>query len=84
MAIRVAVLFASVFVALSATASAQVRHAQRTRGGDIYEFRDDPLAAQGMAATGWRITVVGGHPRVLLIRPRTSFVPEMLKSVEKH
>jgi len=50
--------------------------------GYSYEFTDDDLLGGGTAAYG---TVIGSgtrFPRVLLIRPRTQFVAEMLKSVE--
>jgi len=47
-----------------------------------YEFSDDPLAAGGFGPTDATIRVRPGPVRTTLIRPRTSFVPEMLKSVE--
>jgi hypothetical protein len=47
-----------------------------------YEFGDDPLAAGGFGPNDATIRVRPGPVRTTLIRPRTSFVPEMLKSVE--
>lgn len=47
-----------------------------------YEFSDDPLAAGGFGPQDATIRVRPGPVRTTLIRPRTSFVPEMLKSVE--
>ncbi len=56
-------------------------------GGDSkegygYEFSDDPLSAGGFGPNDATIRVRPGPVRTTLIRPRTSFVPEMLKSVE--
>ncbi len=52
-------------------------------GGDYgYKFEDDPLAAGGFGPADATIRVRPGPVRTTLIRPRTSFVPEMLKSVE--
>ena len=47
-----------------------------------YEFDDDPLAAGGFGPNDATIRVRPKAARTTLIRPRTSFVPEMLKSVE--
>jgi hypothetical protein len=47
-----------------------------------YEFSDDPLSAGGFGPSDATIRVRPGPVRASLIRPRTSFVPEMLKSVE--
>ena len=47
-----------------------------------YEFSDDPLNAGGFGPNDATIRVWPGPVRTTLIRPRTSFVPEMLKSVE--
>ena len=62
--------------------------AQPAKGGDKkeggygYEFSDDPLNAGGFGPNDATIRVRPGPVRTTLIRPRTSFVPEMLKSVE--
>jgi hypothetical protein len=47
-----------------------------------YKFTDDPLSAGGFGPADATIRVRPGPVRTTLIRPRTSFVPEMLKSVE--
>jgi len=56
------------------------------KGGDKegygYEFDDDPLSAGGFGPNDATIKVRPRAARTTLIRPRTSFVPEMLKSVE--
>ncbi|MBK8251490.1 MAG: hypothetical protein IPK82_02335 [Polyangiaceae bacterium] len=51
-------------------------------GGYGYEFSDDPLNAGGFGPNDATIRVRPGPIRTTLIRPRTTFVPEMLKSVE--
>ena len=71
------------FAALSwvSTAAAQTKRSDNTDGYG-YEFSDDPLSAGGFGPTDATIRVRPGPVRTMLIRPRTSFVPEMLKSVE--
>jgi len=59
--------------------------ASATAGGNGdygYKFEDDPLSAGGFGPSDATIRVRPGPVRTTLIRPRTSFVPEMLKSVE--
>jgi len=53
--------------------------------GATYEvtFKDDPLAALPNGVIIPRITVIGKQPHARLMRPRTQFVVEMLKSVDK-
>ena len=76
-------LFAS-----SSRASAQGKaNAVSTGGGKGeegygYTFSDDPLSAGGFGPNDATIRVRPNAVRNTLIRPRTSFVPEMLKSVE--
>lgn len=75
---------AAAFVVMPSAAFAQ-EGGVRTTGGDDgygYEFSDDPLAAGGFGPNDATIRVRPGPVRTTLIRPRTSFVPEMLKSVE--
>jgi len=71
------------FAALSwvSTAAAQTKRSDNTDGYG-YEFSDDPLSAGGFGPNDATIRVRPGPVRTMLIRPRTSFVPEMLKSVE--
>ncbi|MCA9621785.1 MAG: hypothetical protein KC731_22330 [Myxococcales bacterium] len=56
--------------------------AKDTDDGYGYEFSDDPLTAGGFGPNDATIRVRPGPIRRTLIRPRTTFVPEMLKSVE--
>jgi hypothetical protein len=68
---------------VSSTASAQA--APAAGGGDSgygYDFDDDPLNAGGFGPNDATIRVRPKAARTTLIRPRTTFVPEMLKSVE--
>jgi len=75
-------------VLISGAAAAQAAPAApggAAGGGDKgygYEFSDDPLNAGGFGPNDATIRVRPGQVRTTLIRPRTSFVPEMLKSVE--
>lgn len=88
-------LVAAAFVLTSASAFAQQPGGGGGGGGGVkatgaagkdegygYEFSDDPLAAGGFGPNDATIRVRPGPVRTTLIRPRTSFVPEMLKSVE--
>ena len=72
------------FVSLSVllTASAALAQDKKDEGGYGYEFTDDPLNAGGLGPNDATIRARPGAGRSTLIRPRTSFVPEMLKSVE--
>jgi len=76
------------FVLVTANAFAQAAPAAggKAAGGKEdgygYEFSDDPLSAGGFGPNDATIRVRPGPVRTTLIRPRTSFVPEMLKSVE--
>jgi len=66
---------------ISQGAMAQVEATDSDEGYG-YEFGDDPLSAGGFGPNDATIRVRPGPIRRTLIRPRTSFVPEMLKSVE--
>lgn len=82
-AMRVAVS-GSVLVALALSAgmaSAQVKES-KSDDGYGYQFDDDPLNAGGFGPNDATIRVRAKAARTTLIRPRISFVPEMLKSVE--
>jgi hypothetical protein len=75
----------AVALALSASvASAQQKEIteSKTDDGYGYSFDDDPLNAGGFGPNDATIRVRARAARTTLIRPRTSFVPEMLKSVE--
>jgi hypothetical protein len=67
---------------LTVVASAQEIQEQKTDDGYGYSFDDDPLNAGGFGPNDATIRVRARAARTTLIRPRTSFVPEMLKSVE--
>jgi hypothetical protein len=75
-------------ILVSGIAAAQAGAAPPAGGGGEkkdgygYEFSDDPLNAGGFGPNDATIRVRPGPVRTTLIRPRTSFVPEMLKSVE--
>jgi len=78
-----AVAFAAMGVLLFTTeAFAQGKAGGKKDEGYGYEFSDDPLNAGGFGPNDATIRVRPGPVRTTLIRPRTSFVPEMLKSVE--
>jgi len=78
----VSTLAAFAVLSLSVSAFAQAA-GKDEKGGDYgYEFKDDPLSAGGFGPNDATIRVRPGPVRTTLIRPRTSFVPEMLKSVE--
>lgn len=78
-----AVVVAAVGVlAISSEALAQGADKKKKDDGYGYEFSDDPLSAGGFGPNDATIRVRPGPVRTTLIRPRTSFVPEMLKSVE--
>lgn len=60
----------------------EVTETKEDTGDYGYEFDDDPLNAGGFGPNDATIKVRARAARTTLIRPRTSFVPEMLKSVE--
>jgi hypothetical protein len=68
---------------ISGTALADVERSTYTKDGDIHEFKDDPLHSNAQIPGGGTIRVRPNPFRSYLIRPRTTFVPEMLKSVER-
>ena len=87
----VATLIGAAFLLVSSASFAQGKAAAPAAGGAAaggkedgygYEFSDDPLSAGGFGPNDATIRVRPGPVRTTLIRPRTSFVPEMLKSVE--
>jgi hypothetical protein len=75
-------------LSLLIAAPAFAQEAAAAGGGDEkkegygYEFEDDPLNAGGFGPNDATIKVRPKAARTTLIRPRTSFVTEMLKSVE--
>lgn len=72
----------SAFAQAAGGAAAAKDSGKKDGDGYGYEFSDDPLSAGGFGPNDATIRVRPGPVRTTLIRPRTSFVPEMLKSVE--
>jgi len=73
---------AVLFVAAAGRAEPPKTAASPLPGGYTYQFTDDPLAAGGFGAHDARIVVASHVIRTTLIRPRTAFIVEMLKTVE--
>jgi hypothetical protein len=86
--IFVTAMVAALVASTAATASAQPTTTEDTfqtstnRDGYGVVFKDDPLQAAGFDGTMARLALVIQAQRTTLIRPRTAFVVEMLKSVE--
>ncbi|MCH2110466.1 MAG: hypothetical protein MK135_14180 [Polyangiaceae bacterium] len=78
MALKKIAIFA--FAATSALAFVSTASAEEEGYG--YEFDDDPLSAGGFGPNDSRIRVRRGAQRSTLIKPRTEFIAELLKSVE--
>ena len=79
--------FSVLLLASGAFAQEDVKAADPAGGGGDkegygYEFDDDPLSAGGFGPNDATIKVRPKAARTTLIRPRTHFIPEMLKSVE--
>lgn len=77
--------FSFAAAAIFTTALAATAHADdtKTKGDLVYEFQDpDLLNASQLGGNTAQITVLKGKNRDKLHRPRLSFVPELLKSVE--
>ncbi|MBK8253870.1 MAG: hypothetical protein IPK82_14555 [Polyangiaceae bacterium] len=77
---------ASVFVSLLVAAPAladetTVKDAKSDKNYG-YTFEDDPLQSGVAGTTGFVLKVRPKGFRTVLLRPRTTFVSEMLKSVE--
>ena len=81
---KLALSLATAGLTLLMASTALAQDAAKEGGGDGYgyEFEDDPLSAGGFGPNDATIRVRPGPVRTTLIRPRTSFVNEMLKSVE--
>jgi hypothetical protein len=81
---KIPLLLALAFCVLGATttARADVESERRTKEGDEYRFKDDLLNSDVSFPQGAIIKKRPMAGRVLLIRPRASFVQEMFKSVE--
>jgi hypothetical protein len=82
MAAGLTLLLAVPAFAQDAPAAPAAGAAAGDKEGYGYEFEDDPLNAGGFGPNDATIKVRPRAARTTLIRPRTSFVTEMLKSVE--
>ena len=69
----------AVAVTLNCLLVAQVACAE----DQYYRFKDDLLDAKGLDSNAAVIKVKRKPPITTLIRPRASFVPELLKSIEQ-
>ena len=67
--------------AAGAQSSGYVEH--RTQAGQAVSFDDDPLGALPSSAVGALLGGFHSAKRFDLMRPRATFVPELLKAVEK-
>jgi hypothetical protein len=76
------VLGASALLVAPSVFAQDIKETKEDTGDYGYEFDDDPLNAGGFGPNDATIKVRARAARTTLIRPRTSFVPEMLKSVE--
>ena len=83
MRVRMIMIAVLTVAAFEGTAFAQAKKA-KSGGGDVEEmtFDDDKLLTSNLGPDQAKITTRGGPVRTILVRPRTSFVPEMLKSIE--
>ena len=81
--ISVIILGAGAMLSSTAFADDAIKETKDDKDGSYgYEFSDDPLNAGGFGPNDATIRVRPGAVRTTLIRPRTSFVTEMLKSIE--
>jgi hypothetical protein len=84
---RCALCLSLAFLAVSSTSSAKdpPSSAPPTASATDYGyiFSDDPMQAGVFTPNDARIVVSARATRVMLIRPRTLFVVELLKSAEK-
>ena len=80
---RTLLIAAGILLASSVASADNTGYTESQSGKDqSVEFKDDVLAAGGFGPNDARIMVMPTPKRVTLIRPRTQFVTEMLKSVE--
>ena len=78
-------IFASTIAAILSFSSNSIAQTKTTQSeeGYGYEFEDDPLSAGGFGPNDSRIRVRRGAQRSTLIKPRTQFIRELLRSVEE-
>jgi hypothetical protein len=77
--------FHALVLAVSTAAFLPAPALAQTGADDGYEYRfeDDPMSAVPQRELSTLVRIRTGTPRATLIRPRTHFVPELLKSVER-
>ena len=75
-----AIAILSLLVSFTGVASAQTKTANQE--AIFYHFDDDFMVGDTLSTTPPLIIVRHLSPRITLLRPRASFVVEMLKSVE--
>ena len=77
--------FPALVLALSVTALLPTQASAQAEVEEHYEYRfeDDPMSAVSQRELKDLIRIRIGYRRTTLIRPRTQFVPELLKSVER-
>jgi len=78
----VGALVATALVTLARQANAQGFVEKRTAAGQNIAFDDDPMGAFSNEPIGAQIRSFLPPRRTLLMRERSTFVPEMLKTVE--
>ena len=76
-------LMLGMVMSLTLPSSAQTAEERQTPSGTYYRFVDDLLPGDSAGPYGDVIRLPGSPARALLIRPRTSFVAELLNSVEQ-
>lgn len=79
---RLLIAVAAGLMVMGLSTAAFAQSAETSSEGYGYTFDDDPLSAGGFGPNDATIKVRPRAARTTLIRPRTSFVPEMMKSVE--
>jgi len=80
--VRTGLIVGALALSVASSAVAQDVKESKSDDGYGYSFEDDPLNAGGFGPNDATIRVRAKAARTTLIRPRTTFVPEMLKSVE--
>lgn len=79
-ALSLVCLASPAFAQPAAPGRLKVATVEKVDGHDVYDFPDDALAGETLGASVVRIPVLRHAARASLVRPRLSFVPELLKS----
>lgn len=82
LSLSVALALSALTLAAPSLAQSDEPSSSTTDDGYFYGFKDDALLGGTLSTTDAQIKVRKKAARVTLIRPRASFVAEMLKSVE--